>query len=107
MLIFPEGTRTHDGEVAALKPGFLAVARRSGVPLIPVGLDGAYQAWPRTAAFPRLGRIAISIGKPIWPNEVAASKDEELLTELQRRIAVCHAQARDLRAAKHLGATLP
>ena len=30
VLIFPEGTRTTDGEVAPLKPGFISVARRSG-----------------------------------------------------------------------------
>src|SRR6478672_4757897 len=65
VLIFPEGTRTRDGRVAPLKPGFIAVARRSRVPLIPVGLDGAYQAWPRSAAFPHLGHIAVVIGEPI------------------------------------------
>ena len=59
MLIFPEGTRTHDGEVAPLKPGFIAVARRSRVPLVPVGLDGAYQAWPRTSRLPRPSRLAV------------------------------------------------
>src|SRR6476646_233147 len=34
VLIFPEGTRTHDGELLPLKPGFCSVARRSRVPLI-------------------------------------------------------------------------
>src|SRR6267142_1843707 len=70
VLIFPEGTRTHDGEVAALKPGFISVARRSRVPLVPVGLDGAYQAWPRTSRFPRGGRIAVVIGEPISAAQV-------------------------------------
>src|SRR5262249_18348265 len=38
LLIFPEGTRTRDGEVGRLKPGFLALARRAKAPLLPVGL---------------------------------------------------------------------
>src|SRR5262245_48127074 len=97
VLIFPEGTRTRDGNVAPLKPGFISVARRSRVPLIPVGLDGAYQAWPRTASFPRLGRIALSIGEPVSPEQVTALTDDELLAELQRRILSCHALARQLR----------
>src|SRR6185436_16558080 len=70
VLIFPEGTRTGDGEVAPLKPGFISVARRSRVPLIPVGLEGAFQAWPRTSPFPRVGRIAIVIGEPISAEQI-------------------------------------
>lgn len=97
VLIFPEGTRTHDGEVATLKPGFLAVARRSRVPLVPVGIDGAYQAWPRTSRLPRLGRIAIVVGRPLDAVEVAARSDEVLLAELRQRMISCHARARDLR----------
>jgi 1-acyl-sn-glycerol-3-phosphate acyltransferase len=99
VLIFPEGTRTRDGEVAPLKPGFIAVARRSGVPLVPVGVDGAYQAWPRTSPFPRGGRIAVVIGEPISPEHVAACSDDELLAELEQRILTCHAKARELRLA--------
>jgi 1-acyl-sn-glycerol-3-phosphate acyltransferase len=98
VLIFPEGTRTRDGEVAPLKPGFISVARRSGVPLIPVGLDGAYQAWPRSAWFPRPGRIAISVGQPIPAEEVARLSDEELLRLIEQRLQACHAEARQLRS---------
>lgn len=100
VLIFPEGTRTHDGEVALLKPGFIAVARRSRVPLIPVGLDGAYQAWPRTTWFPRLGRLGVVIGEPISPEQIAEFSDDDLLAELEQRILTCHAQARELRHAR-------
>lgn len=103
VLIFPEGTRTRDGEVAPLKPGFIAVARRSHVPLVPVGLDGAYQAWPRTARLPRLGRIAVVIGEPITPQQVAGFSDEDLLAELEQRILTCHAKAREFREATTSG----
>ena len=97
VLIFPEGTRTRDGEVAPLKPGFIAVARRSRVPLIPVGLDGAYQAWPRTARFPSVGRIGLVIGQPISAEQIAQLTDDDLLAELEQRILLCHSQARQLR----------
>jgi 1-acyl-sn-glycerol-3-phosphate acyltransferase len=99
VLIFPEGTRTHDGEVAPLKPGFIAVARRSRVPLVPVAIDGAYQSWPRTARLPRPTRLAVVIGPPIEPQEVAELSDEDLLAELEQRILNCHAEARELRTA--------
>jgi 1-acyl-sn-glycerol-3-phosphate acyltransferase len=96
VVIFPEGTRTYDGDVGPLKPGFIAVARRSRAPLVPVGIDGAYQAWPRTAWFPRPGQIAVVIGEPIWPDQIAACSDERLMAELEQRIRTCHAQARAL-----------
>jgi 1-acyl-sn-glycerol-3-phosphate acyltransferase len=98
VLIFPEGTRTRDGEMGLLKPGFISLARRGGVPLIPVGFDGAYQAWPRTARFPRFGRIAVVIGEPISPEQIAAASDEELLVELELRIRKCHTEARGQRS---------
>jgi 1-acyl-sn-glycerol-3-phosphate acyltransferase len=99
VLIFPEGTRTHDGEVAPLKPGFIAVARRSRVPLIPVAIDGAFQAWPRSAKLPRLSRLAVVIGDPLSAQEVSELADEDLLAELEQRILNCHSRARELRNA--------
>ncbi len=94
VLIFPEGTRTRDGQVAPLKPGFVALARRSRVPLLPVGLDGAYDAWPRRVRFPRRARVHVCVGPPIEPELAASLPDEELVAELERRIRVCHAVAR-------------
>ena len=97
VLIFPEGTRSRDGEVAPLKPGFIAVARRSRAPLVPVALDGAFQAWPRTAWFPRLMQLAVVIGPPIRADDVESLSDDELLAELEQRLLTCHSRARELR----------
>jgi 1-acyl-sn-glycerol-3-phosphate acyltransferase len=99
VLIFPEGTRTRDGSLQSLKPGFCSVARRSKRPLIPVGLDGSFQAWPRSSPLPRLSTLAVVIGEPIMPQLIASLSDEELVTELQRHIAECFQQARELRQA--------
>lgn len=94
VLIFPEGTRTRDGEVAALKPGFVALARRAGVPLLPVGVDGAYQAWPRTRKLPTFSMIQIVFGPPISPAEIEQFSDDGLVAEVESRILACHAAAR-------------
>ncbi len=82
VLIFPEGTRTEDGELQPLKPGFLAVARRSGVPLVPVGIDGAFQAWPRQRRWPGFGLVRMHVGPPLSREEVAECPDEELLQRM-------------------------
>lgn len=52
VLIFPEGTRCPGGQIAPLKPGFISVARRSRVPLIPVAITGAFEALPCGSRLP-------------------------------------------------------
>jgi 1-acyl-sn-glycerol-3-phosphate acyltransferase len=94
VLLFPEGTRTPDGEVHAFKPGFSALAKRAGVPLLPVAIEGAYEAWPRRNRFPRLSVIQIQIGPPLMPDEIKQFNDRELVDEMQRRIRDCHHRAR-------------
>lgn len=94
VLLFPEGTRTKDGWVAPLKPGFCALARRARVPLLPVALDGAFTAWPRWRKFPSRATIQIQMGEPIWPDQVAKLTDDELVAEVQKRLVQCHAAAR-------------
>jgi 1-acyl-sn-glycerol-3-phosphate acyltransferase len=99
VLIFPEGTRTRNGDLQPLKPGFCAIARRSQRPLIPVGFDGAYQAWPRSSPVPRLSTLAVVIGEPIMPAMIGTLSDQALVAELQGRISRCLDHARLLRGS--------
>ncbi len=94
VLIFPEGTRTNDGELSPLKPGFCSLARRGQTPLLPVAIDGAYQAWPRSAAWPRLSRIRVQVGPPIETELIEQLSDKQLIAELDRRLHECLQQAR-------------
>lgn len=94
VLMFPEGTRTANGEMNPLKPGFCAMVRRSKVPIVPMAIDGSFQAWPRTRRFPRLGVIHIHIGPQISPDEQAEKTDAELVEFVEKRIADCFANAR-------------
>ena len=93
--IFPEGTRTHDGEVGPFKPGFCALAKRVKVPLVVAAFDGGFDAFPRTSHVPRPARIHIEFGPTITPEEVAQFKsDEELVAEVRRRIVACFESVR-------------
>ena len=94
VLIFPEGQRTFDGEMLPLMPGFCALARRSKVPLVPVGFDGAFQAWPRTRLIPGPGYISMFVGKPIEYSDYQTFSDEELTDALWQRINECFELAR-------------
>jgi len=93
VLIFPEGTRTPDGHIAAFRPGFTALAVRAQASILPVGIDGAFQAWPRTRRFPRPGRIRVHFGRPIAPEQFAGRNERELLAEVERRVRECRARA--------------
>ena len=97
VLMFPEGTRTRDGEVGRLKPGFCAVARRGKVALLPVAIDGAFNAWPRWRRFPLPAVMQLQMGPPVTPDEISKYTDDELVAEVERRIRQCHRTARGLR----------
>lgn len=94
VLVFPEGTRTRDGEIGVFKPGLALVARRAKVPIIPAAIEGAYQAWPRDAAFPRPGTVHVHYGKPISLEEIAPCSEQELAALVQKRVSECLALLR-------------
>lgn len=47
IVIFPEGSRTHDGELGDFKLAFAILSKELNIPVIPVCIKGAYEAWPR------------------------------------------------------------
>lgn len=94
VIMFPEGTRTLDGEVRPIKPGFVTLARRAKVPLVPAAVDGAWQAWPKSRKFPGLGVVQVEYGAPIMPAEFDRYSDVELVAEIERRMRECLAIAR-------------
>lgn len=101
VLVFPEGTRTGDGLLGEIKPGFSALAVRANVPLLPVGIAGAFEAWPRNHSRPHCcGRLAVCFGKPIPPEEFAHLEQRDVVTLVGARIAECFARARALRAGR-------
>lgn len=99
--VFPEGTRTEDGSVGSFKPGFVALIRRSGVPVVPVGIAGAFEAYPRTSKFPRPGRIRVVYGEPIPADEAAElarkGNEQQLITRLEADIQNLAAEAQGWR----------
>lgn len=97
VVLFPEGTRTRDGSISELKPGFVSLARRGNVPILPVAVDGAYDAWPRDKKFPRPTKIRAAFGPPIPHEDIKEMSDTALIEVLRERIVACHQQARNLR----------
>ncbi len=67
LVVFPEGRIAPDGKLAALLPGVLQLALKSGATIVPVGLAGAGQIVPYGELMPRptLGRVSVHYGAPI------------------------------------------
>jgi 1-acyl-sn-glycerol-3-phosphate acyltransferase len=86
VVVFPEGSRTPDGRLQEMLPGFCLLARRSGATLVPVGLNGAYEALKRGAAIPRLAEISLVFGPPIHPAQYQALSNEGLVQLVTDRI---------------------
>ena len=101
ILLFPEGTRSDDGQMKAFKPGFVSLVRRGKAAVVPVGFAGPFEVWPKGQSRPRLtGRIAIHYGEPIPNAELAELSDEALVELAHDRVAECVAAARTLRGDK-------
>jgi 1-acyl-sn-glycerol-3-phosphate acyltransferase len=71
--IFPEGSRSADGRLGEPQEGAALLAKLSGAPVIPIGVQGAFEAFPRGTWLPRPHRIHLRVGK--------ALRFEDALTE--------------------------
>jgi 1-acyl-sn-glycerol-3-phosphate acyltransferase len=86
--IFPEGTRSEDGTIGPIAAGVSLILNRAKtpVPIVPTVVDGAFDAWPRKAKFPRPGKVRIIYGKAIMPEEWKAWSAEELARRIRREL---------------------
>lgn len=61
--IFPEGARSVDGKLKEFKKGVGILVAELNVSVVPVYIDGTYEAWPRTARLPRPHKVTITFGQ--------------------------------------------
>lgn len=91
--IFPEGTRTQDGGIGMMKPGFISLVRRAQAPVVPVGIAGARHVMPRGAVVPRARSIRIVFGEPLEGEELRRlcerGNEQEFVDVVKARIQVC------------------
>lgn len=65
VLIFPEGTRSADGELQPARPGLGMIAAKTGAPVVPVHVAGSFAAFPKGAKFPKAAPVEVRIGRPL------------------------------------------
>ncbi|MGW8256639.1 MAG: lysophospholipid acyltransferase family protein [Thermoguttaceae bacterium] len=91
VLIFPEGTRTPDGQIKAFRPGFTSLAVRSRSVILPISIAGAYDCWPKNNKFPMPGEIHIGFGQPILPKDYEGMDERDLAALVEARVRQCQA----------------
>ncbi|WP_020519576.1 lysophospholipid acyltransferase family protein [Catelliglobosispora koreensis] len=64
--IHPEGSRSRDGRIYRGRTGVAWLALASGAPVVPVGLIGTDKIQPVGARLPKLGRITVRFGEPMY-----------------------------------------
>jgi len=84
IIIFPEGTRTRDGEISEFKQTFALLATELNIPVVPVAIKGAYEAFPRNKKLPYpFKQIDVTYLPAIYPQEYT---QEEFSNAVKRSI---------------------
>jgi 1-acyl-sn-glycerol-3-phosphate acyltransferase len=93
--LFPEGTRSSDGELGELKAGIALLAAKARVPILPAAIVGTFEAWPKFHSLPSAYPIRVHFGTPIQPEEVGSMSPEGLTSLIRKRILECQVTARE------------
>lgn len=88
LIMFPEGTRSVDGELHPFRQGIGRLVAGSGTPVVPAYIEGAFRAWPKGSAIPKPRRITIGIGEPRRYPDVTPSRAGSLAVAADLRQAV-------------------
>jgi long-chain acyl-CoA synthetase len=76
LMIFPEGTRSRDGELGAFKDAYAILSRELSVPVVPVVIDGAQAVLPRGARIPKFSRrVNLAYLEPMTCREGESAAD--------------------------------
>ena len=84
VVIFPEGTRSYNGELGEFKKGSLKIAMRTGAKIVPVALNGTFKITPKGSIFVRPGKVKLMVGDPMDPE--GFKTEEELRNAVRERI---------------------
>lgn len=87
VLVFPEGTRTTDGSVAAFRRGAFVLAVRSGKPIVALSLAGTSSIMPKQSSRIQGGDVAVIVGQPIHlPHSISRDDEKELMVSVREII---------------------
>jgi len=95
VMTFPEGTRSHNGEIKAFKQGTFYLAIQSGVPIVPITIIGSGDIMPKRSLKVKPGKIKLVIDKPISVKGYTLEDRQELINRVRQVIIKNHDAYRD------------
>ncbi|HKW16906.1 MAG TPA: AMP-binding protein [Terriglobales bacterium] len=101
LILYPEGERSIDGTPKTFKKGAAILSIHLQVPVVPIAIDGVYEAWPRGKPFQKFAPIKIKFGKTILPPPEAQASEEtysKLTAELKARVVEMWEELRSSKA---------
>jgi 1-acyl-sn-glycerol-3-phosphate acyltransferase len=89
LIIYPEGKRSLDGKVHEGKIGIARLFLETGVPIIPMGINGAYEMYPPKGKLRIRREIVLNIGKPLsFEKELEEAKNLSSESEEYKMICI-------------------
>ncbi len=98
LVLYPEGERSNDGNPRIFRKGAAILSIHTQAPIVPVAIEGFYEAWPRHKKFPKFTDLQIVFGKPIPPpplDEASEAAYEQLTSELKSRVVAMWRELRE------------
>ena len=88
LIIFPEGSLSCDGKLQIFKKGAAILARELQVPIVPVAIEGSFEAWSKVGEKVRFLPVSVTFGKPIIPesHEVPREQQDQEYLRLTQKI---------------------
>jgi 1-acyl-sn-glycerol-3-phosphate acyltransferase len=86
IVIFPEGTRSKGGPIDKFKSGSFHLATKSGVPIVPIAINGTYNIMEANNSRIKPANVTINVLEPIYFNEYRELNANELSVLVQKRI---------------------
>jgi 1-acyl-sn-glycerol-3-phosphate acyltransferase len=90
IILFPEGTRTKDGQLQPARSGIGLTVIKSAAPVVPVRVFGTFEAFGRHIKFPKPRRVIVKYGKPLDFDVLRAEAktcDKARLKEIYQQVA--------------------
>lgn len=87
IMVFPEGSRTKDGNIAPFRRGAFTLADELQLPIIPMTINGSYTVKPRGRILIDYHKLSLTIHPAIYPTSKGPENIERLKTESYNSIA--------------------
>ncbi len=91
-LLFPEGTRTKDGNLGEIKKGPAFISTKINAPIVPAIMKGAYEVWPKGKLLPRIfgwpfRKLRVHYGEPLRPEEFTEGNTRDQIDKMTESLS--------------------